>query len=262
VKSKSLQGTEKENVQSKSPAKQRPVILKRSSSLSDSKKKFRESSSSESESLKSVPEIVKVDEVDLIKSTSPKLQSIISPLEAVSADSDSSGCETSPLRLKEMPKYPIPNLPSPTRSSSLHSSSLPEVISPKEPATRRLKSLNDVDASKTHTTTKAGSPPLDDSLPKMIFVFTFIPSYSAKTVSLTGSFDDWSKSIEMINTEGSWKGHVLLDPRSSYAYKFVVDGIWLIDVEKAVEIDEVGNINNFLAVDSDEGMLSQFLTLF
>jgi hypothetical protein len=152
----------------------RPYILKRSSSLSDSRVNQPDKPPF-SESLISVAEIPNVDSIETHRSTAP----------------------------------------------ALHSSSLPEV-----------KLAHNM----------------------MIFIFTFIPSYSAKTVSLTGTFDDWSKSVEMIKTEDSWKGQILLNPRMTYEYKFVVDGIWLIDTSRCQKIDQVGNINNYLDIDSNEGM--------
>lgn len=49
-----------------------------------------------------------------------------------------------------------------------------------------------------------------------------------------------------------------LDPTKTYEYKFVVDGIWLIDSTRSRRSDEIGNVNNYLAVNSDEGTLYLF----
>jgi hypothetical protein len=211
VKTAVVDTSEKENtsiVKREKTIKQRPVILKRSSSLSlsDSPDSSLKSASSY-ESLKSVAEVVNVDLIEPQSIKSP-LDPEVAGLPLVEQVSEhmgvSSYTSTSP-PLSNGAKDISESYINSTRSTSLHSASLPEVTSAKEVVIRRPNSLNDVIESSKSPGSSNVSGPLDESSPRMIFVFTFTPFYSAKAVSLTGNFDDWGKSITMVITDdGSW----------------------------------------------------------
>lgn len=72
---------------------------------------------------------------------------------------------------------------------------------------------------------------------------------NAKTVLLTGSFNDWSEEgFEMIKTPYGWKYTVQLSG-GKHLYKFIVDGEWIVDPSNPVkEYDGAGNINSVCMV--------------
>jgi len=78
------------------------------------------------------------------------------------------------------------------------------------------------------------------------FTRFFVPgNTNAKRVLLSGSFNDWStgKGI-MSRTDSGWISDVKLEP-GIYAYKFIVNGNWTIDVNNRLKQDDgTGNINS------------------
>jgi 1,4-alpha-glucan branching enzyme len=58
----------------------------------------------------------------------------------------------------------------------------------------------------------------------------FVPGNTkAKRVLLSGSFNDWSTGKGMMaRTDSGWISDVKLEP-GIYAYKFIIDGNWIID---------------------------------
>jgi hypothetical protein len=74
----------------------------------------------------------------------------------------------------------------------------------------------------------------------------FVPGNTkAKRVLLSGSFNDWSTGKGMMaRTDSGWISDVKLDP-GIYAYKFIIDGNWIIDVNnKLTQDDGAGNTNS------------------
>ena len=71
----------------------------------------------------------------------------------------------------------------------------------------------------------------------------------AKSVAVAGSFNGWSTSQTLLERRGGrWVKTVKLAP-GRYAYKFVVDGLWLIDPgNPAREPDGGGNVNSVVVV--------------
>jgi len=67
----------------------------------------------------------------------------------------------------------------------------------------------------------------------------------AKTVFLTGNFNNWSiNTLPMTPTDSGWRAVVKLAP-GKYWYKFIVDGEWLTDKDNQNrEPDGEGNINS------------------
>ncbi|HLL17078.1 MAG TPA: hypothetical protein VK388_18605 [Pyrinomonadaceae bacterium] len=71
----------------------------------------------------------------------------------------------------------------------------------------------------------------------------------ARLVVLAGSFNNWNESQLLFAREGDeWVCRVDLAP-NRYAYKFVVDGNWMLDpANPDTEEDEYGNLNSVLIV--------------
>jgi Glycogen recognition site of AMP-activated protein kinase len=71
----------------------------------------------------------------------------------------------------------------------------------------------------------------------------------ASVVVLAGSFNQWNESQLLFGREGGeWVCRVDLDP-GRYAYKFIVDGNWLLDpANPETEEDEAGNVNSVVVV--------------
>jgi len=71
----------------------------------------------------------------------------------------------------------------------------------------------------------------------------------ARVVALAGSFNNWNESQLLFAREGDeWVCRIDLTP-NRYAYKFVVDGNWLLDpANPETEEDEYGNLNSVLIV--------------
>ena len=72
----------------------------------------------------------------------------------------------------------------------------------------------------------------------------------AQVVVLTGTFNNWSQSQLLFGREGDeWVCRLDLAP-GRYAYKFVVDGNWILDPSNPnTEEDEAGNVNSVLVVE-------------
>lgn len=78
-------------------------------------------------------------------------------------------------------------------------------------------------------------------------VFELDGNTEAKTVILTGSFNNWSRQdYRMINRGGKWIFPIYLAP-GKYTYKFIVDGNWILDpANKLYEGNEYGTNNSVL----------------
>ncbi|KAH7266632.1 hypothetical protein B0J15DRAFT_392217 [Fusarium solani] len=80
--------------------------------------------------------------------------------------------------------------------------------------------------------------------------FTFKWYHPADEVYVTGTFDDWTKSVKLEKTGDVFSKTVdLKDASSKIYYKFVVDGNWVINQSAPNEPDTQGNVNNFLTPD-------------
>ncbi|KAH9216582.1 hypothetical protein DL95DRAFT_460170 [Leptodontidium sp. 2 PMI_412] len=77
--------------------------------------------------------------------------------------------------------------------------------------------------------------------------FIFEWEHPATEVFVTGTFDDWSKTILLDKVGGVFAKEVLL-PLSTekICYKFVVDGYWKMNANAAMESDNSGNLNNII----------------
>ena len=75
----------------------------------------------------------------------------------------------------------------------------------------------------------------------------------AQAVVLAGTFNGWNQSQLLFGREGDeWVCRLDLAP-GRYAYKFIVDGNWMVDpANPATEEDEAGNVNSVLVVEDKE----------
>lgn len=76
----------------------------------------------------------------------------------------------------------------------------------------------------------------------------------ASIVALAGSFNNWNQSQFIFGKEGDeWICRVDLEP-GKHAYKFIVDGNWLLDPANPItEDDDYGIKNSVIVVDRDSG---------
>lgn len=72
----------------------------------------------------------------------------------------------------------------------------------------------------------------------------------ARVVALAGTFNNWNQSELLFAREGDeWVCRLDLDP-GVYAYKFIVDGNWLLDpANPSTREDEAGNVNNVIEIE-------------
>lgn len=73
----------------------------------------------------------------------------------------------------------------------------------------------------------------------------------AEDVIVTGSFDNWAKSLPLLKqTDGSFSLQVPLPPKAEdVIYKYVVDGEWRINPEENITRNESGIENNIITKD-------------
>ncbi|KAL1792626.1 hypothetical protein ACET3X_009133 [Alternaria dauci] len=75
--------------------------------------------------------------------------------------------------------------------------------------------------------------------------YTFTWEHSANEVFVTGTFDDWRKTVKLEKEDGIFKKTVEL-PKTHTQYKFVVNGNWCTNDSARTEDDGHGIINNVL----------------
>ncbi|MCJ1381888.1 hypothetical protein MMC17_005000 [Xylographa soralifera] len=78
--------------------------------------------------------------------------------------------------------------------------------------------------------------------------FLFQWNHPAKEVHVTGTFDDWSKSVLLEKKDGDMHEKLVELPRADEKiyYKFVVDDNWITDHTAPQETDSANNTNNVL----------------
>ncbi|RDW22852.1 hypothetical protein B0I72DRAFT_137959 [Yarrowia lipolytica] len=75
--------------------------------------------------------------------------------------------------------------------------------------------------------------------------YTFEWPYGGSEVVVSGTFDNWSKSVKLDKTPKGFAKTVQL-PKEKTVYKFYVDGVWKVDDGVPTEKDPQGNLNNVL----------------
>ncbi len=77
-----------------------------------------------------------------------------------------------------------------------------------------------------------------------------IEANGAKTVYVTGSFNDWSldETCRLKESNGRWEAAIELKP-GLYKYQFIVDGVWREDPSNPnKERNSFGDINSIIEV--------------
>lgn len=80
-----------------------------------------------------------------------------------------------------------------------------------------------------------------------ILVPIFIRWRGGRHVCISGSFNGWSRTVEM-QRNGEAFQYVALLPRGRHAFKFIVDGEWRVSENWGTTQDSIGNMNNFVVV--------------
>ncbi|KAM6495635.1 hypothetical protein JOM56_008341 [Amanita muscaria] len=70
------------------------------------------------------------------------------------------------------------------------------------------------------------------------------PRTDAASVVLTGTFDNWSKSIPLTKSLNGFTGSIKLPWNKTIAYKYIVDGNWSLDDSKPKRVELGGYVNN------------------
>ncbi|KAL2000034.1 hypothetical protein VTN02DRAFT_3646 [Thermoascus thermophilus] len=77
--------------------------------------------------------------------------------------------------------------------------------------------------------------------------YVFRWAHAADEVFVTGTFDDWGKTVKLEKIGDVFEKEVdLPEPEGKVHYKFVVDGSWITDKAAREEEDGFNNINNVL----------------
>ncbi|KAM3425060.1 hypothetical protein BST61_g7027 [Cercospora zeina] len=76
--------------------------------------------------------------------------------------------------------------------------------------------------------------------------YNFTWSHPADEVYVTGTFDNWSKSVKLDKKDQLHEKLVNLPTTEKVFYKFVADGTWSHDHTAKTETDHEGNLNNVL----------------
>ena len=89
--------------------------------------------------------------------------------------------------------------------------------------------------------------PAPTPLPQPANAHAVRPHPEASDVHVTGTFDDWGKSVQLNKVGATWEKDVDLPKADEkILYKFVVDDKWIIDPDAPQEDDGHGNVNNVL----------------
>ncbi|KAH8169477.1 glycogen recognition site of AMP-activated protein kinase domain-containing protein [Sarocladium implicatum] len=84
--------------------------------------------------------------------------------------------------------------------------------------------------------------------------YTFKWEHPAEEVYVTGTFDNWTKSVQLEKKGDIFEKTVdLKDASTKIYYKFVVDNNWVINESSPKEPDHEGNVNNFLTPEQIAG---------
>ena len=71
--------------------------------------------------------------------------------------------------------------------------------------------------------------------------------HGGKQVFITGTFNNWSKKVEMHRSRNDFT-FIADVPRGQHVYKFIVDGEWRFAPDQETTADAQGNINNVVDV--------------
>lgn len=85
---------------------------------------------------------------------------------------------------------------------------------------------------------------------KRLIAQDFFWNHGGTKVILTGTFDNWQKSVMMKPKLGDmtvFSATVFVDPTKDYQFKYVVDDVWRCSLDFPTITDNHGNVNNLLA---------------
>lgn len=118
-----------------------------------------------------------------------------------------------------------------------------EVVAKKEITSVEVKIPQGVSAKMAET--------IKEELPEIISGVKFsLAAPQAKSVYVTGSFNDWSldDSCRLKQVNGKWETSLELKP-GSYKYQFIVDGVWKEDpANSKKERNSFGDVNSLIEV--------------
>ncbi|KAF5393711.1 hypothetical protein D9757_000303 [Collybiopsis confluens] len=70
------------------------------------------------------------------------------------------------------------------------------------------------------------------------------PYSEPNSVTVTGTFDQWAKSLRLVKEEDGYRGKIEVKWGEKILYKYIVDGEWVPDIQQPTEVDSAGNTNN------------------
>ena len=71
----------------------------------------------------------------------------------------------------------------------------------------------------------------------------------AKLVTVAGSFNNWNSIVFPLQKKrGRWIGSVSL-PKGNHEYKLVVDGVWILDPQNPMTMNNNGKINSLKTIE-------------
>lgn len=74
------------------------------------------------------------------------------------------------------------------------------------------------------------------------------PHTEPNTVIVTGTFDQWSSSMQLTKGPTGFKGSAKIPRDEKIVYKFIVDEQWMVAEHEPTELDQDGNLNNVYIV--------------
>ncbi len=115
-----------------------------------------------------------------------------------------------------------------------------------------------ISKQKTQTPQQEFSPKMQETIKREVREFlpiTFsVLAVGAKSVYVTGSFNDWSldENCRLKEINGEWKTEIQLKP-GLYKYQFIIDGVWKEDPSNPrKERNSFGDINSLVEVSAVE----------
>jgi hypothetical protein len=90
---------------------------------------------------------------------------------------------------------------------------------------------------------------VEDDVPAVVNVVFRLKGFAnAKSVTVAGSFNEWSPSSTKLIKEGDeWIVQTVAEP-GKHMYKFIVDGNWILDPANKVTGNENGHVNSFIVI--------------
>lgn len=140
------------------------------------------------------------------------------------------------------------DVPSGAALEAAHLDALKKIADSEKDA-RRLRDLNAFIVETSKSEAEAHSRLPQKILPSVVgnTQFRLKQAAFARNVALVGSFNNWDASQTICAREGEdWVCRVELSP-GRYNYKFVMDGIWIIDpLSRNMDVDQEGRVSSVI----------------